>query len=56
MFVIPGLQRLRLTGDCDSFFAVCHGYLDFQYINAIQGWRNVGVRRLDDRTLTEKPL
>jgi hypothetical protein len=56
IFVIPGLQRLRLTGDCDLFFAVCQGYLDLPYINAIQGWRSVGVRRLDNRTLTEKRL
>jgi hypothetical protein len=36
-FVNPGPQRVRLTEDYDLFVAVCQGYLDLPFINAIEG-------------------
>jgi len=40
IFANLGLKKVQLSRDYDVFIAVCNGYWDLPYINAIERWRD----------------
>ena len=40
IFANLGLKKVQLSRDYDVFIAVCNGYWDLPYINAIDRWRD----------------
>ena len=40
IYVNPGLRPVRLEGEYDLFVAVCQGWADLLYLNAVKGWKD----------------
>jgi hypothetical protein len=58
IFANPGLRKVQLSRDYDVFIAVCTGFWDLPYINAIERWRDhckVGICWLDELWISDIP-
>jgi len=58
IFANLGLKKVQLSRDYDVFIAVCNGYWDLPYINAIERWRDhckISVCWIDEIWAAEIP-
>jgi spore maturation protein CgeB len=58
IYVNPGLRPFRLEREYDLFVAVCQGWADLLYLNAVKGWKDqcrISVCYIDELWALEIP-